>query len=149
VNPKLIIALEERNPANFLWMAQRSYPYEAPEDFELLDEQGQLVVAVAMFSTVFGSSGYAGVLDELRNRLDSITQSLESIRAEPYATEMRRITRLLQQEELMLDSDEDLWSSFVEANGDFRRETQRDLLSADERIASALRNYILAKNGNQ
>lgn len=143
-NLKLKSALTERDPVDFLWAAQGSYPYRCPDDFPVLDPHGQLVVAIAMFATVFGSSGYRGVLDELRNRLDSITQSLSEIGAEPFASEMRRILELVQHTELTIESDEELWDEFVEANGDFRAETQRDLPAADEKIASALRNYIVA-----
>jgi hypothetical protein len=142
MNCSIESALENRDPFDLIWALEACFDVDRRN---LEDEPNigrRVVVTAAMFINVFGASGYAGVIDELRLHLHLVATALEDLGLTELADNIRRINALAEARFLIAQSDEDDWSLFVAENGDFRHETQRDVPLAAALVAQALRRYI-------
>lgn len=142
MNPNINQALLEKDPFDAIWAFESCFDCDR-ERLELEPNEGRrMMVAAAMFASVFGASGYAGIVYELHPKLNLLRSALEALGVVNIAGELSRIQDMAQKRGLTASSDEDLWAELVADNQDFRMATQRDVPEAAVQIAEAMKQYV-------
>jgi hypothetical protein len=142
MNRDVETALKQSDPFDLIWALETCFDVDRQDLANEPNPGRRVVVMAAMFASVFGASGYAGIINELRPHLQLVATTLDELRLVALAEEVHRIVALAKAKSLTAQSGEDEWSEFIEVNGDFRRETQRDVPSAAPSLAQALKSYI-------
>lgn len=135
-------ALKHQDPFDLIWALEGCFDVDRANLEDEPNSGHRVVVMAAMFTTVFGASGYAGIINELRPHLQLVVTMLDELGIDGLAQEVRQIVAQVHAKSLTDQSDEDRWAEFIEEHGDFRRETQRDVPSAAPLLAEGLKIYI-------
>ena len=143
MNKEIAKALREEDPIDLIRGLELCFDCDR-EHLELEPNEGRRVlVAAAMFANVFGASGYAGVVYELGSKLQLIEEALRVLGIINIAQELQVIRELARSKGIALtDNDDDGWSDLVAENHDFRSITQRDMPTADDALARAMKQYV-------